>query len=212
MDKIAIIDYGLGNLYSVERAVLVAGGLPYISRDPEKINTADKLILPGVGAFKAGMDGLRKYKLIEPIKDSLRRGTKLLGLCLGMQLLFETSEEFGIHEGLSVIPGVVKLMKFSPREKHIKIPHIGWNSLLKPKGVHWRGTVLEDVKSGEMAYFVHSFVAHPKNHLDCLAETEYGGETFCSVVLYKNILGTQFHPEKSGNVGLKILRRFIIGE
>lgn len=212
MDKIAIIDYGLGNLYSVERAVLAAGGLPYISRDPEKINTADKLILPGVGAFKAGMDGLRKYKLIEPIKDSLRRGTKLLGLCLGMQLLFETSEEFGINEGLSVIPGTVKLLKFSSTEKHAKIPNIGWNSLMKPKGAQWKGTILEDVKSGEMAYFVHSFAAFPKSHGDWLSLTEYGGNVFCSVVSHGNVLGTQFHPEKSGNIGLKILRRFIIGE
>ena len=207
-----IIDYGLGNLFSVKRAFENVGSRPIISRDPKIIIASKLLIIPGVGAFKSGMEGLRKYKIIEPLTISLKHGAKLLGLCLGMQLLFDTSGEFGVHQGLGLIPGKVKLLNVSSRKKHAKIPHIGWNSLLKPNGVQWRGTILEDIKSCEMAYFVHSFVVYPKNHLDCLAETEYGDKTFCSVVLHNNILGTQFHPEKSGNVGLKILKRFIIGE
>lgn len=210
--KVLIIDYGLGNLYSIERAILAVGGIPYISRDRNKISEAEKFILPGVGAFKAGMDGLKKYQIIEPIRNSLKRGAKLLGLCLGMQLLFETSEEFGIRRGLCLVPGKVKLLNVSSQGGRIKVPQVGWNTLIKPRGVNWKETILKDIRKEEMVYFVHSFAAYPKNYKDCLAKTEYGGEIFCSVVSYKNILGTQFHPEKSGNVGLKILKGFIMGE
>lgn len=204
-----IIDYGLGNLFSVKRALENVGSCPIISRDPKIIIASKLLILPGVGAFKAGMDGLRKYKIIEPLKNSLKHGAKLLGLCLGMQLLFDTSEEFGVHQGLCLIPGKVKLLNKVFKRDHIKIPQVGWNTLIKPKGVNWERTILRDIREKEMVYFVHSFAAYPKDYRNWLAKTEYGGNFFCSVVSHQNILGTQFHPEKSGETGLKILKTFV---
>lgn len=205
--QITIIDYGLGNLNSVVRAVTAAGGNGVISSDPSDMARAEKLILPGVGAFQAGMDGLRERKLIEPLIEQVENGKHLLGLCLGMQLLFEIGEEFGEHLGLGLIPGLVK--KLQPIEKDTKIPHIGWNSVICPKHKTWDGTILENIQEGEMVYFVHSYVPVPKIPEDCLAETRYGGALFCSVVSKHHVHGTQFHPEKSGEVGQKILRAFL---
>ena len=207
-DIVVIVDYGLGNLNSVSRAVRAAGGEPVISSDPQVVAEATKLILPGVGAFEAGMVGLRERDLIEPLNQQVSAGTPLLGLCLGMQLLFTESEEFGLHQGLGYIPGRVKLLQ--PTAPATKIPHIGWNALRPPgKTANWKGSVLKDVKPGEMVYFVHSFVPHVKDPVHILAQTEYGGESFCSVTARANVTGTQFHPEKSGEVGQKILRQFL---
>ncbi len=205
-NKIVIIDYGLGNLLSVKRAVIAAGGDPIISKNPQDIKDSNKLILPGVGAFSAGMEGLKRAELIEPFKDAAKKGKQILGICLGMQLLMDTSEEFGLHKGLGLIKGQVKLLKPKDQDR-FKIPHIGWNSLLK--GESWENSVLEDLKNGEMAYFVHSFAVYPGKKEDWLAKTEYGGEVFCSVLSCDNIAATQFHPEKSGDVGQRILRSFI---
>lgn len=207
MNKIIIIDYGLGNLLSVKRAVFAAGGDPVISGNPKDILDNDRLILPGVGAFLAGMKGLEKAKLIESFKEAVRKGKKILGICLGMQLLMETSEEFGLHQGLGLIKGHVKLLV--PKVEGVKIPQIGWNKLLKPKSTNWENTILEDVKIDEMAYFVHSYAVYPSKKENWLAQTEYGGEIFCSVVSCGNIEATQFHPEKSGEVGQRILKSFI---
>lgn len=205
-NSILIIDYGLGNLNSVIRALYAAGGKPYISQKPQDLLNAPKAILPGVGAFAAGMEGLKKRNLVEPILEYVRTGRELLGLCLGMQLLFKNSEEFGNHQGLGLIDGTVKLLK--PANKDIfKIPHVGWNSLTKSNGKNWADTILEDVAQGDMVYFVHSY-ASPVNK-DTLAQTEYGEVVFCSVVAKDNVIGTQFHPEKSGEVGQKILKRFV---
>lgn len=207
MNKIIIVDYGLGNLLSVKRAVSAAGGDPVISGNPKDILNNDRLILPGVGAFSAGMEGLKKAELIEPFKEAVRKGKKVLGICLGMQLLMETSEEFGLHKGLGLIEGHVKLL--APKNKDLKIPQIGWNSLFKPRLANWENTILEDVKIGEMAYFVHSYGVYPSKEENWLAQTEYGGEIFCSVVSCGNIEATQFHPEKSAEVGQRLLRKFI---
>ena len=205
-NEILIIDYGLGNLNSVARGVFAAGGEPIISQDPNDFKKATKIILPGVGAFAAGMDGLKKRKLIAPILEYVKSGREILGLCLGMQLLFKKSEEFGSHRGLGFFDGTVKLI--SPKQKDtFKIPHVGWNSLKKPKGKNWKGTILEDIAQDDMVYFVHSFA--PTVSSDTLAQTEYGGEVFCSVIYKNNCGGTQFHPEKSGEVGQKILKRFV---
>lgn len=203
---ILIIDYGLGNLNSVVRALRAAGSNAKISSDPIELSESHKLILPGVGAFKAGMDGLGERNLIDVIKNHVAAGKYLLGLCLGMQLLFEQSLEFGAHHGLALMKGTVK--KLNPKED-CKIPHIGWNQLLKPKGQNWKNTILQDVKNREMVYFVHSFAPYPQNKDVILAQTEYCGQTFCSVVADNNVMGTQFHPEKSADVGQRILKSFI---
>lgn len=205
--KIIIIDYGLGNLLSVKRAIIAAGGDPIISKNPQDIRDNDKLVLPGVGAFSAGMEGLKKTGLIDPFKEAAKNGKQILGICLGMQLLMDSSEEFGLHAGLGLIAGQVKLLKPKNLDK-FKIPHIGWNSLLKREN-SWENSVLKDLKDGEMAYFVHSFAVYPSKKKDWLAETEYGGEVFCSVLACDNISATQFHPEKSGEVGQRILKSFI---
>lgn len=205
-NSVLIIDYGLGNLNSVIRAVLAAGGKPHVSQNPQDLKNAQKTILPGVGAFAAGMEGLVKRNLKNAIGQYVQSKKELLGLCLGMQLLFQKSEEFGIHAGLGFIEGTIKLL--SPRNKgEYKIPHVSWNSLLKPKGISWRETILEDVTEGDMVYFVHSYA--PQVNKNTIAQTEYGGLTFCSVVAKDNVTGTQFHPEKSAEVGQKILKKFI---
>ena len=201
-----IIDYGLGNLNSVARGVAAAGGKAFISQNPKDLQDAKKVILPGVGAFAAGMEGLKKRKFVEAILKYTDTKRELLGLCLGMQLLYDRSEEFGNHRGLCLVKGTVKAI--SPKRKDIfKTPHVGWNSLLRPKKVSWKKTILESINPGDMVYFVHSFAAPPTS--TTIAQTEYGGEVFCSVISDGNIYGTQFHPEKSGGVGQKILRKFV---
>ena len=205
-DPILIIDYGLGNLNSVARGVLAAGGKPLISQDPQELKNAKKVILPGVGAFSAGMNGLKKRKLVEPILEYVKSNRELLGLCLGMQLLFKKSEEFGNHMGLGFFDETIKQIIPKQKDKY-KIPHVGWNSLTKTKNTKWHGTILENIDEGDMVYFVHSFASKVGKH--SLAHTEYGGEIFSSAVALDNIIGTQFHPEKSGKVGLKILEKFI---
>lgn len=204
---IIIIDYGLGNLNSVVRALVATGAIPRISSDLQELAAAEKLILPGVGAFEEGMKGLKKRNLIKLIKEHVQKGKYLMGLCLGMQLLFQESEEFGLHKGLSLINGKVK--KLELKDKSYKIPHVGWNQLIRPKGQNWKDTILKNVKNKEMAYFVHSYAPFPKNKEFILAQTEYGGEIFCSVVAHKNVMGTQFHPEKSADVGQRILKNFL---
>lgn len=207
MSKIVVIDYGVNNLSSVRRALIAAGADPIITDSAKETLKAEKLVLPGIGAFKAGMDSLREKKLIEPIIERVGNGVPILGICLGMQLLMDSSEEFGLHQGLGLIPGEVKLLH--PKDTYkFKIPHIGWNSLLRGK-IDWKGSILEDIKNGEAAYFVHSYGVYPTRKEDWLAETEYGGEIFCSVVSHGNIEATQFHPEKSGEVGQRILKSFI---
>ncbi len=205
-NSILIIDYGLGNLSSVVRGITAASGNPLVSQSFRDLTNAQKVILPGVGAFPAGMEGLKKRKLVKPILEYVKSGRELLGLCLGMQLLFNSSEEFGNHHGLGLINGTVKLIK--PANRNIfKIPHIGWNSLIKSKGKNWSGTILGDVADGDMVYFIHSYA--PQINKNTFAQTEYGGIVFCSVFAKDNVTGTQFHLEKSGEIGQKILKRFV---
>ena len=218
---VVIVDYGLGNLFSIARAIKNVGGNAEISSDPEKIIAANRLILPGVGAFGDGIKGLRERNLIEPIKVYAASGKPLLGICLGMQLLMSESEEFGLHKGLNLIEG--KVIRFQePNKKTFKIPHVGWNKLIpytnrKPikasdKTKSWRGTVLENINEGTYVYFVHSYFVIPDNPLHITAVTEYGNDLSCSVVSKKNIFGCQFHPELSGEVGLDIYRQFLFGK
>lgn len=211
--KAVIVDYGLGNLFSVEKAIKYMGVDAETTDNAEEIVRADYLILPGVGAFKDGMDGLRSKKLIEPICKFLDTEKPFLGICLGMQLLMTESEEFGLHKGLDFVKG--KVVKFS-NDSGVKIPHMGWNSVILPLGVKdkakdnfWKNTIFENIKIGDTAYFVHSYIAIPDDQSYVLSETKYGSVVFCSAFRKDNIFACQFHPEKSGETGLKILKQFL---
>ena len=198
---IAIVDYGVGNLFSLRCSLQSLGLDTVVTAEPEMIRNADRVILPGVGAFGDAIDKLRATGLDRIVLAEAARGKPLLGICLGMQLLFDKSYEFGEHEGLGLLHGSVVPMQGSiPPE--LKIPQMGWNALIK-KRCH---PLLNDVKEGDCVYFVHSFYA-----ADCddslVATTEYGRE-MTAVVAKDNVMGCQFHPEKSGSVGLKILQAF----
>lgn len=211
MKKTVIINYGLSNLLSVNNALRYLGVNAETSQNPEDILTADSLILPGVGAFEDGMKGLAVHGLTEIIKDKACDGTPLLGICLGMQMLFDESEEFGIHKGLGLIPGrVVRIPSEDTNGTSQKIPHISWNPLYPTSGKsEFDDEILSGIRPGDECYFIHSYEAKPSSSDYCLAETEYGGRRICAVAKNGNVIGTQFHPEKSGEVGLNILKEFI---
>jgi glutamine amidotransferase len=205
--NIVIIDYGLGNLFSVEQACRSLGFFPIISNDPKDLLKADAAILPGVGAFKAAMENLTKSKMKEAIIDFVGDGKPLMGVCLGLQLLFEESEEFENCEGLGLIKGTVKKIRYE--KKHIaKVPQIGWNTIYPKKGYGWNDTPLKTIKSNEFMYFVHSYYVAPTNSADILTLTTYSDFEYCSAVLRDNIFATQFHPEKSGGKGVEIYKHW----
>lgn len=208
---ITIVDYGMGNLFSVGRAFEHVGATVEVSDSPETIRNAHSLILPGVGAFADGMVELRARRLIKAIKDYAAGGRPLLGICLGMQLLFDVSEEFGVHEGLGLIPGKVIAISKADSDGHPhKVPHIGWSPLGMPVSCHsWDGTILGRVAPGSAVYFVHSFTAVPSRPEHRLADCYYDGYLVSATVWMGNIYGCQFHPEKSGEVGLHILKGFL---
>lgn len=198
---IAIIDYGVGNLFSLCSSLKRIGAEAVVTADPRLISRADKLILPGVGAFADAAEKLRDTGLGDLVKEQAARGKDIMGICLGMQLLFEKSYEFGEHEGLGLLRGSVVPMEGSiPGE--LKIPHIGWNAL------HFcrESKLLRYIKEGDCVYFVHSYYA--ENCDDSLVATAEYGKELTAAVQKGNIMGCQFHPEKSGDVGLNILRAF----
>ena len=175
------------------------------------MRAAEALVLPGVGAFRDGMAGLERLGLVEGIRQKAVEGTPLLGICLGMQMLFDESEEFGTCPGLGLIPGrVVKIPAEDVQGKPQKVPHISWDPLF-PAGGHpdFAGTVLEKVTPGQECYFIHSYEAKPAKEADRLADTRYGGRGVCAVAAHGSVVGCQFHPEKSGPVGLSIISQFI---
>lgn len=200
---ITIIDYGMGNLRSVHKAFERFCPNVIVSSSAKDIARSDKIILPGVGAFKVAMDELRKRNLIDPIKTSIKKGKPFLGICLGLQLLFSESEEGGKIKGLDIIKGKVKRFK---EKSGLKIPHMGWNQI-RTKSIKPRTTILDGVKNGSYMYFVHSYYAAPKDKKVILCETDYG-ENFTSGVCKDNVYGFQFHPEKSQATGLKIIENF----
>lgn len=216
---VTIIDYKRGNLYSIEKAVRQVGGTPRLTSDPVEISKANKLILPGVGAFGDAMFELRRSDIAEAIAESVAKGNHLLGICLGMQLLFPESHEFGLHHGLDLIGGkVVRFKKTQPDELKFKVPHIAWcsinsrdsnNNYKTATDTKWKQTILQGIDSGTNFYFVHSYICVPDSPEVVLAESIYGHDRFCSVVRSNNIWGCQFHPEKSGVNGLKIYENFI---
>jgi glutamine amidotransferase len=197
---IAIINYGLGNLHSVQKAVFHVGGKVAVTEDVDTILEADKIILPGVGAFSEGMKGLESRGLVPVLQEIGALGKPLLGICLGMQLLFEESEEQGRHQGLGLIPGKVKIF----RQSGIKVPQIGWNQV----EINKPSALVDGINPGEYFYFNHGYYCVPEMPEDVLTRTEYGG-WFASAVERQNIHGVQFHPEKSQAAGLKILQNFV---
>ncbi len=202
---IAVIDYGVGNLFSLCSSLKYIGEEAVVSGDADIIRKADRLILPGVGAFADAAQKLRAGGIDEVIKTEAAAGKPIMGICLGMQLLFEMSYEYGEHKGLGLIKGSVKpISDIIP--SGLKIPHIGWNALIKKK----EHPLLGEVRNGECVYFVHSFYA-----ADCdesvIATAEYGAE-LTAAVEYGNVVGCQFHPEKSGDVGMRILKAFARGD
>lgn len=197
---IAIIDYGAGNLQSVKKAFDFIGAESVITNDPEVILSADKILLPGVGSFGDAMDSMEKNGLVETVKECALSGKPFLGICLGLQLLFEESEESPGVKGLGIFKGKIK--KFSS-DMGLKIPHIGWNSL----EIKQNDTLFKDIPENAYVYFVHSYYLHAEDENDIATVTNYGID-FHSAVGKNNIFATQFHPEKSGDVGLQILRNF----
>ena len=204
--EVVVVDYGVGNLGSVVRALAACGAAPGLSGDPGEIEHAARLILPGVGAFGDGMEELRKRALIEPIRAFARSGRPFLGICLGMQMMFTTGEEFGVVPGLALVEGSVRAI---PRDGR-KVPHIGWSRIAPsgPNGV-WRGTILDGLAAEPSAYFVHSYAAVPADPARLLAFCDYDGCRIAAAVRAGNLYGCQFHPEKSGPTGLRILRNFL---
>jgi glutamine amidotransferase len=195
-----IIDYGMGNLRSVEKAMEAVGGRPLISRNPDLIRKAERLILPGVGAFGDAMENLRRNGLDDAIREAAKAGTPLLGLCLGLQLLFTESEEFGSHMGLNLIPG--KVRRFN--DPGLRVPHVGWNQIeqIRPN------PLLKDIPEGSYFYFVHSYFVEPDKSEDILTRTEYGRFFFC-ISCRNRGWGAQFNTEKSQEKGKRLLRNFL---
>ncbi|NPA24284.1 MAG: imidazole glycerol phosphate synthase subunit HisH [Deltaproteobacteria bacterium] len=205
---IAIVDYGMGNLRSVQKAVEKVGFEARITRSPAAIADAGAVILPGVGAFKDCMDNLEQFSLIDPVLRAIHSGKPFLGICLGLQLLFTESLEFGRHPGLGVVEGVVRPFSTTLPDPdrpggYLKIPHMGWNAIRKTKET----PALDPVKDGDYFYFVHSYYVDPVADEVVAAVSDYGGE-FVAAVAFDNVLATQFHPEKSQRQGLAILKSF----
>ena len=202
---IGIIDYGVGNLFSLRSSFDAIGAETFVSGDAAELSKADKLILPGVGAFGDAAEKLRQTGLDVFVRQQAQKGVPLMGICLGMQLLFEKGYEYGEHEGLGLLKGNVVAMKGKLPE-NLKIPHMGWNAL---KIVNKESRLLCNIQEGDHVYFVHSFYAEGCG--DSLAATAEYGRDITAAVEKGNIFGCQFHPEKSGEVGLNILRAFALG-
>jgi len=198
--RIVIIDYGMGNLRNVQKGFEKVGVKARITRNKKEIGKASAVVLPGVGAFKDCMENLEKYGLIDSLLTSIEKGKPYLGICLGLQILFSESEEFGSHKGLDVIKG--KVVRFTPDPEH-KVPHMGWNTVAKAK----EAPALQDIKTGDFFYFVHSYYVIPEEQEWSATFTEYG-MTFTSSIWKDNVFAIQFHPEKSQEKGLLILKRF----
>lgn len=205
---IVIVDYGMGNLRSVHKALERVGFQASVTQDPAEVKKAAGLIVPGVGAFKKAMENLQELRLVNPIIEFVESGKPFLGICLGLQLLFSGSDEFGFQKGLSLFKGRVVRFPFShpaasPPKDLLKVPHMGWNTV----HIHKRPPVLDGIADGAYFYFVHSYYPVPEEQEIVATTTDYGGE-FVSSVSRGNLFACQFHPEKSQSVGLKLLKNF----
>lgn len=209
---VAIIDYGMGNLFSIKQACEYVGLKTAVVSDREGLLKAKAAILPGVGAFGDAMDNLRHLNLIEPICDFIGRGKPFLGICLGLQLLMTESEEYGRHKGLNIFKGaVIKFPAVDEKGKMRKVPQVGWNKIFPSKAKnldHWDKSLLKGTLPGECMYFVHSYFVVPESETDILAISSYEGIEYCAGLFRENIFACQFHPEKSGYAGLKIYYNF----
>ncbi|MDG1893571.1 MAG: imidazole glycerol phosphate synthase subunit HisH [Fuerstiella sp.] len=201
MSSITIVDYGMGNLRSVQKALERLGTEAVVTSDAQQIAEADKVILPGVGAFRDAIQALHDHKLVDVIKDTTSAGKPFLGICLGLQLLFDVSYEDGEFQGLGIVPGKVTRFEL-PAE--LKIPHMGWNQLHTCTD----NPLLNNIRRDAWFYFVHSYYVQPDDDSWTAATTDYGGE-FVSIVARDNVFATQFHPEKSQSTGLQLLRNFV---
>ena len=198
---IAIVDYDAGNIKSVEKALQFLGQEPVVTRDKETLLQAEKVIVPGVGAFGDAMGKMHQYGLVEVLREIAAKGTPLLGICLGLQLFFESSEETPGVEGLGLLPG--KIVRI-PDKEGFKIPHMGWNSIQ----INPASRLLKGIEEGAYVYFVHSYYLQAENEADVAATTDYVVNIHAAAE-HENIFETQFHPEKSGEIGLRILKNFI---
>ena len=210
---LTVIDYGIGNLHNVVRALQHCGANVTLIDNASQIKTLpERLVLPGVGAFAGGMREIQHRGFDDLIKRYVSTQRPFLGICVGAQMLFDVGEEFGNHAGLGLIPGRVKAVPaFSANGESHRVPHIGWSCLeaSKPEQT-WRGTIFDKVNLGAAVYFVHSFAVYPDNQEDQLAITYYDGIPICAAVRRNNIYGCQFHPERSADVGLQILKSFML--
>lgn len=198
---IALIDYGMGNIRSVSKALESSGGQVVITQKAEDIMKAKAIVLPGVGAFRDCMDNLSKLGIISTIREEIIKGKPYLGICLGMQILFSESEEFGVSKGLDILKGRVVRFKLS---NEYKIPHMGWNTVKFKK----KSKILEEIPDKSYFYFVHSYYVMPEDSKVIGGITDYGVD-FSSMIIYENIFATQFHPEKSQKMGLKLIKNFV---
>ena len=207
--KVVIIDYQLGNLFSVKQACDTVGINAEISSNREDILNADALILPGVGAFIEAMNNLKKFRLDTAIQTKVNGGTPIFGICLGQQLLFTESEEFGAGRGLDLISGIIKRFPESIEDRKVKVPHIAWNTIFK-FNQEWDNTALKDLNNNDFMYFIHSYYVKPKDDACILTLTNYDEIEFCSAILINNIFATQFHPEKSADKGISIYKNWAL--
>jgi glutamine amidotransferase len=213
IDKhVTLLDYGMANLLNVARAFEHCGSHVTITDDPSQALAASRLVVPGVGAFEHALEGVRRLGFDDVIRRFACGERPLLGICVGMQMLFDASEEFGEHSGLGILPGrVLPVPRITLDGRVQRVPHIGWSRLLKPEtGREWHHTVLARHAGRQPAmYFVHSFAARPDVESDRLADCDYGGHRICAAVERGSVMATQFHPERSGEDGLEILRDFL---
>jgi glutamine amidotransferase len=209
MKNVIIIDYQLGNLYSVKQACDTIGINAKISCEHDDILNADALILPGVGAFNEAMSNLKKLNLDLAIIQKVKSGVPIFGICLGLQLLFTESEEFGAGMGLDLISGVIKRFPEKYQNRKIRVPQIAWNTIYNQEQ-DWEKTALREIKNNDFMYFIHSYYVEPKDKNNILTLTNYDGIEFCSSVNYKNIFATQFHPEKSSDKGISIYKNWAL--
>lgn len=208
-DKISIINLGIGNLFSLVNAFQEVGASACLASNLAEISSSNKIVLPGVGAYGAAMGMLLESGIADLIKKKIGDGVPVLGICLGMQLLFDNSEEFGIHQGLGIIRGRVAPLKINNEDlKVLKIPHMGWSDLHLKNTLSQKNILLNEISKKDTFYFAHSYHVILKDPSHCLATVDYGNNQLVAAVNDKNIYGCQFHPEKSGLSGLKILKNF----